>query len=190
LTQNQSSLTVGYVLLAAITITATVLVLLQLGRSPICECGFVKLWHGETMSSENSQHISDWYSPSHFIHGILFYGALAWIFGNLSIGVRFNIAVLIEAVWEIFENTEFIINRYRETTIALDYFGDSVLNSASDIMFMILGFIAAWRLPVWLIVALAIGFELLTAVVIRDNLTLNVIMLLHPFEAIKTWQMG
>lgn len=190
MTPNSSRLELRYIVLSAVIVAAAVLVLLSFGRSPICTCGFVRLWHGEVFSSENSQHISDWYSPSHFIHGILFYGALAWLLRSVSIGVRFNIAVLIEAAWEIFENTDFVINRYREATIALDYFGDSILNSTSDIMFMMIGFFAAWRLPVWVSIVLVIGLEVLVAYVIRDNLTLNIIMLLYPLDAIKTWQLG
>lgn len=167
-----------------------VVILLMFGRNPICQCGTVKLWHGDIFSSENSQHLTDWYTPSHFIHGLLFYGLLTWLLRRSSIGVKLNIAILLEAIWEVAENTDAVINRYRESTIALDYFGDSVLNSASDIMFMIIGFLAAWRLPVWLMVSLAIGLELLAGFVIRDNLTLNVIMLIYPIEAIKLWQLG
>ena len=162
--------------------------LLLIGREPICTCGYIKFWHGEPISAENSQHISDWYTFSHIIHGFLFYWALWLVARRLSLGSRLSIATIVEAGWEILENSDAIIERYRTVTISLDYFGDSVLNSSVDVVAMWIGFAMARVLPVWLIVLTAIGFEVLTAVIIRDGLTLNVVMLLFPIEAVIEWQ--
>lgn len=183
-------LTSRHVVLTLGVIALTAFILLLMGRTPICTCGYVKFWHGVPVSSEGSQHLSDWYSPSHVIHGFVFYGVL-WLFARrISVGIRLIAATVIEAAWEILENTPWIINRYREGTISLDYFGDSVINSTFDILFMIAGFALAARLPVWLTILIAVAMEIFVGYMIRDNLTLNVIMLLWPLQAIKDWQSG
>jgi hypothetical protein len=167
---------------------------LAMGRPPICTCGTVKLWWGVVQSAGNSQHISDWYSASHLIHGLLFYffAHLLWrrwrVFGGLPAKWALPIAVLFEGFWELLENSPIVIQRYREVTVSWGYSGDSIVNSMSDVGFMMIGFWLASRLPVWASVALAVALELFTLAMIRDNLTLNVLMLLWPIPAIAQWQ--
>jgi len=163
---------------------------LVMGRVPICTCGEVKLFVATATGPDNSQHIADWYSPSHLIHGFLFY-LVGWIVLRWRLpGERLILATAIEAAWEVLENSPIIIDRYRAATIALGYTGDSVLNSMCDIGFMMIGFGLARRLPLWASIAICVGFELLTLWVIRDNLTLNVLMLVAPNAAIRAWQGG
>ena len=177
---------VAFAVLAILAVQAAVL--LALGRVPICQCGTVKLWHGDVLSSENSQHILDWYSFTHVIHGVLFYLLGRWLLPNTAVTTRLLLAVVLEASWEIVENTSFVIERYRAATISLSYYGDSIVNSVSDTLMALLGFVLAYRVPVTAAIALVLAIEIVLAFWIRDNLTLNIVMLIHPFDAIQEWQ--
>ncbi len=171
-------------------LVATAAVLLAMGRPPICACGTVALWEPSAASPRTSQMLADWYSPSHLVHGFLFYAALWWVARSRPAEHRFLVALLVEVGWEIIENTPLIIDRYREATAAIGYTGDSVINSLSDVAMMALGFFAARRLPLWVSVLLVLLLELVPLLLIRDNLTLNVWMLLAPNDAIRAWQSG
>jgi len=163
-------------------------VLLAMGQPPICACGTINLWHGSASSSETSQHLTDWYTLSHVIHGFGFYLLLWMIAPRAPIGLRLVLALGLEVGWEILENTSFIIDRYRQGALARGYVGDSVLNSVGDTLAMALGFLIARTLPVWGTVGLVIVTELFVGVMIRDNLTLNIIQLIYPSETISNWQ--
>lgn len=177
---------VALALVIAIGLTAAIEI--GLGRSPLGPDGRFGWWDGDIWSSENSQRVADAYSFSHIVHGILFFGLLWLVARRLPLSYRFAIALLLEAGWEVLENSPLIINRYREATIALGYVGDSVLNSCSDIAMMALGFWFASRARIWISVAAVLAMEIFCLLWVRDNLTLNVIMLIHPIDALKAWQ--
>lgn len=179
-----------WLFLAGVIVLMQAITLLAMGRLAFCKCGYVKLWHGVVQSSENSQHLTDWYTFSHVLHGLIFYAVLRFLLPNASWAARLALAVALEAGWEIVENTDMIINRYRSVTISLDYYGDSVVNSVMDTLAMVFGFVLASSLPVSASVGLGIASEIFMAVMIRDNLTLNVLMLVWPVDAVARWQGG
>jgi len=180
----------AFLLVIAAILALQALILLAMGRLPICACGTIKLWHGTVQSAENSQQIFDWYSLTHVLHGFWLY-LLTWLLlPRMPVGLRLAVAVLVEAAWEILENTSFIIERYRAETVSLNYYGDSIINSVADSVAMIFGFALARWLPIWAVVALGISIELTLGYLIRDNLFFNVLMLIYPLEGIKAWQGG
>lgn len=165
------------------------LVLRAEGRLLACACGEFQFWVGDTCSSRNSQQLFDPYSFTHILHGFLLFWLIPLVFKNLAPRWRFSVAAILEALWEILENTNFVINRYREETAALGYEGDTVLNSFGDLWCAMAGFMLArslgWRRGL-------IGFlimELALVLWIRDSLLLQIFMLIHPVNAIKFWQM-
>ncbi len=164
--------------------------LLTMGQPAICECGFVKLWEGQVLSQGNSQHIADWYTFSHIIHGFVFYALARLLFPKASMWTRLLLAVAVEIGWEVFENTPLVINHYRQQALAVGYTGDSVLNSVFDALWMVFGFFVASKAPVKLTLLIIVAMELLVLFAIRDNLTLNIINLMYPFDVISKWQAG
>ena len=179
-----------YALIGAGILAIQAAVLLAMGHPLICTCNYVKLWEGNVFSSENSQHLADWYTYTHIIHGFVYYFLLWLIAPRMSFGLRLALTIGLDAAWEVIENTPFIMDPYRETALAQGYFGDSVINSMVDTLAAGFGFVVARLLPVWLTVAIAIVLELFVGYMIRDNLTLNIIQLIYPSEAISRWQMG
>jgi hypothetical protein len=176
--------------ITAATLAIAVAILFAMDRPPICTCGSIKLWEATVNGPGNSQHLSDWYSFSHISHGFLFFGAGYWLLRTRPLGARLWIATIVEMLWEIAENSPVIIERYRAATLAVGYAGDSILNSASDGAMMIAGFLFAARFGWKVTLAVGIAFELFTLVMIRDNLTLNIVMLISPIDAIRNWQAG
>jgi hypothetical protein len=177
-------------ILSFLIVAAGTAALLAMGRNPICTCGTVDLWVNLRDSPKTSQMLADWYSLSHIVHGLLFYALLWLVARRWPVESRFLVALIIETAWEVIENTPFVIDRYRETTAALGYNGDSVINSLSDIAMMGIGILAARKLPLWAGVALLVILETIPLFVIRDNLALNILNLLAPNAAVSAWQAG
>ena len=178
-----------WTVVASIAVLAlTAIIEMGMGRSPLGPDGRFGWWDGDIWSSENSQRVADAYSFSHIVHGILFFALIYLLARRLPLRHRFLVALLAEAGWEILENSPLIIDRYREATIAQGYVGDSVLNSCCDVLMMAIGFLFAWRMRAWVSVAAVLVLEIGCLLWVRDNLTLNVIMLIHPIAALKAWQ--
>jgi hypothetical protein len=173
----------GFIVGAAVVIWA-------MGRDLICPCGTVKFWFGDRVSPENSQHLFDWWTFTHLAGGPVFY-FLAWVVARrwFSIEGVMLTAITIVVGWEIIENTDYIIDRYRGAG-AWDYYGDSVVNAVGDLLVGIAGIVLAVRLPTSIVVAGVIGIEMAGALIIRDGLFLNFLMLIHPIDAIQNWQAG
>jgi hypothetical protein len=171
-----------------LVLIGTVILLRSQGRLWLCSCDYLLLWSGDPWGPDNSQHLLDPYSFTHLIHGFLLCGLLALAVPKLSVAWRLWLAISIEAVWELIENSEFVIQRYREETAALGYHGDTIVNSFGDLLACGLGFLLAQQLGFRRTFAVFVLTEVALAILIRDNLTLNVVMLIHPIEAIKEWQ--
>lgn len=177
-------------LIGGIILLVQAVALYLFGQPSICECGYVKVWENVVQSAGNSQHLFDWYTPSHIIHGLIFYAVFWYFFPKIPVWWRLVLSIGIESAWEIAENTPMVIEHYREQALAQGYVGDSVLNSAMDTLSAAVGFILAWRMPVWAAVLLGLILELFVAYMIRDNLTLNILGFFHVFPFITKWQMG
>jgi hypothetical protein len=176
------------IVVALVALSATLL--LAMGRPPVYQHGPVRLWSGDVQSDQNSQQLADPYTLTHVTHGVLLFGLVSLGGRSLPARTRIVVAMALECAWEVFENTDVVIQRYRATTVALGYYGDSVLNSVGDVLATALGALLAASLPVWLVILSVAILEGVLALWIRDNLTLNVLMLLRPLEAIRRWQLG
>jgi hypothetical protein len=155
-----------------------------------CEAGDLSPWSWQVLSRHNSQHLIDPYSFTHVLHGILEFWLIGLVFRRLPVAWRFVIAIFIESSWEVVENTNYVINRYRETTISLNYFGDSIANSLSDIVCCGLGFLIAYKIGRWWSLAVFTIMEIVLLVWIHDSLLLNILMLIWPVAGVKHWQTG
>ena len=160
------------------------------GRVWWCKQGDYSPWSSEIFGSHNSQHFIDPYSFTHVLHGILFFWIISLIFKKMPFAWQFVLSVLIEAGWEVLENSTFIIERYRAATISLDYFGDSIINSFSDVLCCGLGCWIAYKLKFWRSLAFFLITEILLIIFIRDSLLINILMLVYPLDVIKNWQNG
>ena len=174
--------------LCLLTLATASALLRLMGRPWWCQGGEPWLWSGEVGSMHNSQHLFDPYALTHLIHGVALYALLAMVAGRLPVATRFLAALVLEAAWEIFENTDLVIERYRAVTMARGYYGDSIGNVLGDVAACMVGFVGAARLPVWGTVVAVVALEAVLAWWIRDGLVLNVLMLLHPVDAIRQWQ--
>jgi Protein of unknown function (DUF2585) len=176
--------------IAALVVALGAALLLAMGRPPAYQHGPVRLWSGDVQSDQNSQQLADPYTLTHVTHGILLFSLVGLVGRSLPTGTRGVVAIALECAWEVFENTDLVIQRYRATTVSLGYYGDSVLNTVGDVLAAAVGCLLAAWLPAWLLVLGVVLLEGILALWIRDNLTLNILMLLRPIEAIRRWQLG
>lgn len=181
---------IAFVLIAVLLAAVQAAMLRHLGQPWIAADGVVRLWAGDPLSPRTSQELADWYSFSHIIHGFAFFWLLKWRAPRLPLGARLLIAMGAEAAWEVAENSPFLIQAYRRQALAVGYVGDSVINSLSDTLMMVLGFLIAARLKARWVIALALGFEVMTAITIRDGLCLNILNFAWPIPAVHDWQAG
>lgn len=179
-----------WIIFAAVLVGAQALVLFFFGQPPICECGYVKFWEGVVLGPGNSQHLFDWYTFSHIIHGFIFFWAARLLFPRAGVGVWLALAVGVEAAWEVLENTPMVIEHYRTQALAQGYTGDSILNSVSDTLAMVAGFFMAFKWRWWMVLLIAVVLEAFTIYMIRDGLALNIINLTIPLDFISNWQQG
>ena len=175
--------------IAIIVVTAIIALNLQ-GRVWWCAVGDAWPWSWEVWSRHNSQHLIDPYSFTHILHGVLEFWLIGLVFSRMPMAWRFVLAIFIESSWEVAENTDYVINRYREATISLDYLGDSIANSIADIVCCAIGFGIAHKIRLWWSLAFFVAMEIVLLFWIRDSLLLNILMLLWPVDSVKHWQTG
>jgi len=190
-TNRDLGFTWRHIAASMLALLSAAIALFAMGRIWWCKCGGTFLWSGDIVSTHNSQHLFDPYSFTHVLHGIALYGILWLLLGSSTTPAsRAVIVIAIESAWEIFENTSFVIERYRETTVSLDYYGDSILNSLSDIVACFGGTVVAMTAPVWASAVIIVIVEVALLIWIRDSLLLNIVMLVFPLDAIKDWQVS